>query len=401
MNEKKRFHILVAGLVTVITLLLVIIVLLMIRLIKGPKPVAAPPQTTLTPDTPTDLPVPDTPGKEDPDTPDAPGKEEPDTPQDPAKEEPDTPTVPTVSTDAGTPLVTKGFQFMIPKECDVLFSDEIGIIIAMPDVFQMKIAIIEEDNARFDEFRADPSILTEKALAAGAIMTTDAKANTVDGIEILNFRIDLLGDDTAVFRVRLDDGHSFAGQMAIFSPTLTETDYLNVVALLLKNVSATTADDTTADEYYALAYRQDVGEQVESMTITTDTFALTYKVPPIFFASGETYVSDAKWYYSDSLLTNDFDIIDVTVEVYESGAYNFLFYNGYFDGCTIETITRGNRTFYLVESRKTEDGVEWQRLDIATDTGFGDWIYFIDLYTEHLYTLEDLEAFLDITIEAR
>lgn len=308
-----------------------------------------------------------------------------------------------INTGEARNLVKDGFEFMIPNDYGVIFSDEIGIVVYMSDIFQVKLAVIAEDEDTFASYREEPSVLTKKAIAAGAQILQECRLQEVNGLEVFCFKMELSGDTCAVFRTRLDEEHSLAGQMVLQSKDITEKDYLQIFAGIAQTAQKTDKADTTSEEFRHAEVKIDVGSIREQATIDTGKFKVTYKVPVGFFCTmEETYKDEYLDYFSDSYMTDNYDMIDIVVSNYEGGAKTCVEQDLSLGGCDIKEMEVEGHLFYAVESMENDGEKTTQKILIASDINADDWVYAVRLFSsnpEEPLTVEDLQDFLIYTVQ--
>lgn len=304
--------------------------------------------------------------------------------------------------EGGTPVVFQGYQFIIPNDYGVMFTPDMGPLPYMNDLFQIRLVIRAEDDDTFNGFYDNPAYLTEKAVAQGGIIVDECRPVTFKNRDYFVFRVDLGGDDCVVFRTRIDHENSFAGNMVILSDTITEEDYMNVISGLAESIEKSDKPDTTEDEFIGSKFNIGVGTIKEQSTITTKNFKVTYKVPSLFKATDDTFTTESEGetiMYCDTYMTDLFDMADVYVTYYEDGAKSYVADNGRYEGCKLQTLEQNGHTFYYAEKETEEDGVYLQKMLFATDMPGEGWIYYLDIYTNTRFELDDIRDFLYVTVE--
>ena len=292
----------------------------------------------------------------------------------------------------GKKLVTQGFAFEIPSEFGVMFPanmDEPAVF--MQDVFQLRIVMREESDAVFESYYDDPSVLTQKAIAAGGNMVEDCMLDEIDGLEVFDFCVQLEEDLCFVFRTRVSDGYSFCGNMVLQDETLTKQDCLNVVALLAKSAVKTDEPDTEPAEFlgeidYSDRYRSE-------STLDAGDFQVTYKVPAAFYyGSGNGEEEDEiREYY----MTEVYDTADVIILEYEGGAQAYVRDHYTYEGD--KSMTLHGRTFYYNE--RIQDGEYYDQRIIAAADIRENWIYVLDIENGREFSFDELDAFFDFVVK--
>lgn len=291
-------------------------------------------------------------------------------------------------------LVFQGFEFTIPEEFGVGFLDDLGAYIYMNDIFQTRFAVVEESEEEFAKYEEDPSLLQKKAEAAGGIIINPATEDLVNGYKILHFRADSEGDDCFVFRTRLNDKYSFAGNIIVLSKTVSENDLLNVITTLASSAVKTDKPDTTKEEYIGAKIDGTIGEVVTEGTIESDKTAVTYQVTEGFTFRGNE--SDDNRVY-DIYMSNMFDQVYLFLIEYDGDAKAYTEEHYLFNG-KLNTFEKNGRTYYYNEEHEKTADYDATRIIAATDAGNG-MLYIVDLDTARNMQIGDVEEFFDIKIK--
>lgn len=294
-----------------------------------------------------------------------------------------------------TGLVYQGFEFDIPDEFGVAFLDEIGAYIYMNDVFQLRLAIIEESKEDFEGYYDNPAVLQKKAEAAGGTITNACKVDNVQGMDIFHFRVDLEGDDCLVLRTRLNDEYSLGGNLVVLSKSVNESDFLNVFATIASTAVKTDKPDTTKEEYLGSKISGATGEALEENTISSGNASVTYKVTDGYrFKGNEADDEKVVDYYYDEL----FDGVWIMLQHYDGGALSYS-QEHYLNKGNMKTIKNSDgREFYYNEKFETTDDYTSSRIIAATDVG-NDMVFIVDLDTARKLDINDIKEFLEITIK--
>lgn len=389
-QNNKKFYIIIAALVGVVTFLIGLIVGMFINLRLPAKSGGGQPEVVAQPDPPEAVVNPSEGTGESvlptsqPDEPNAGGKEE---------------IKPTVAKkDGAIELCYSGYQFMIPEDYGVLFEDY-GPVVHMNGIFQLRLVVKEESAADFKAHESNLAGLTEKAVQNGWEITKECKKYTIDGKDYYIFGGRAEGDDYLVFRTQIDDKNIFAGNMAVFDSSIKDEDYYNIFAGLAKTITKTDKPDTTSDEFNGVKYTVNIGEEISEKEIKSSHFDVIYKVPSAFYLTDTfSFEEDGMADYNDSYMTNKYDMVDVKITTSSVGAKAYIADEGRYINCEHKSFDKNGHTFYYAIREGKPDDFFIQSILVATDLKEDGWIYVVDIYNDaEKYSLDDLAEFFDIT----
>lgn len=308
-------------------------------------------------------------------------------------------TIPTVTKkDGALEIAYSGYQFLIPDDYGVMFEDY-GPVVYMNGVFQLRLVVKEENAAAFKAHESNMAELTEKAVANGWEITKDCKKYTIEGKDYYIFHGETDGEEYIVFRTQIDNDNIFAGNMAVLDSSLKDEDYYKIFVTLTKSITKTDKPDTTEEEYDGAKYSVDVGEAISEKEIESNYINVTYKVPSLFYLTDSSSVDeDDICYYSDSYMTNNYDMADVRIQKMAGGAKHYVNDEGRYVECEHKSFEKNGYTFYYAEREGTSDDFYIQSILLATDLKKDGWIYVVDIYSDtDKYSLDDLAEFFIIT----
>lgn len=300
------------------------------------------------------------------------------------------------------PVVLKGYEFQIPLEYGCMIAEDVGPVIYMSDIFQLRLRV---DDFSYEEYTKDPEHAMQNARDAGGEITKEVAEVEINGRKIAWFRTTLLHDDMVVMWSEADKNRMFSGQMVIFSQDIGEEDFLNVFAQIIGSAEKTDKPDSTEEDLLAWEPQINVGERRSQGSITTDDFTVTFPVPEGFYAqTDEVYVSEEKDYYSDDYMTNDYVSVScrVTKDFFED-ARSVISDDWNYDNAKIKTVETGGRTYYYAISEKDIDGKQVQYVTAACGLSESGWIYSVEATVtdyERSLTLDDIKGFLSITVDS-
>lgn len=300
------------------------------------------------------------------------------------------------------PVVLKGYEFQIPVEYGCMIAEDVGPVIYMSDIFQLRLRV---DDFSYEEYTKDPEHAMQNARDAGGEITKEVAEAEINGRKIAWFRTTLLGDDMVVMWSEADKNRMFSGQMVIFSQDIGEEDFLNVFAQIIGSAEKTDKPDSTEEDLLAWEPQINVGERRSQGSITTDDFTVTFPVPEGFYAQTDVvYVSEEKDYYSDDYMTNDYVSVScrVTKDFFED-ARSVISDDWNYDNAKIKTVEVSGRTYYYAISEKDIDGKQVQYVTAACGLSESGWIYSVEATVtdyERSLTLDDIKGFLSITVDS-
>lgn len=317
-------------------------------------------------------------------------------PQDPA---PDS-TLESNSTEVRRPVIYKGYEFLIPLDYGCMIKEDMGPIIYMSGVFQLRLRV---EDRNYDTYTQDPARAMQKVKDAGGEITKEVSETQINGRNIAWFRTNLSGDDMVVMWSAADEDRMFAGQMALFSPDMTEADFLAIFAQIVETAEASDMPNSTEEDLLAWEPEFNVGERRTQGTIETDTLRLTFQVPEEYYAqSDEIYVSAKQDYYADTYMTNDFVSVScrITKDDYESASEEFLNDWNYQDA-EVSTLESAGYTYYYAKAEADSDGKQFQYVLAICELPESGWFYTVEataIDCERDIDISDIEGFLAIDV---
>ncbi len=298
-------------------------------------------------------------------------------------------------------FVVDGFEFICPNEYSLIYFDEVGPTVYIPDAFQMRTVIRD---ASYEEILKDKEAMTSKALAAGATITTDVTETEVDGTMVAYFRMNLGEDDTmAMYFQSPNPEKILCGQMVVQNPNLKEEEILKIFVDVMSSAVETDKPNSTRKDVEDQVYAPEpIGDVKEESTLQHGKEEVTFKVPEGFYS---VYGDLCDMYATENFSTVDYTDVDIFVygEILgfeDAKAYiedHALLYADRAE-CNVETLDVDDHTFYgfAVEYDAEED--KMARVYAACDLPNGGMylISAVSINGEEELTIDTVKDFMEI-----
>lgn len=274
----------------------------------------------------------------------------------------------------GVTMVIDGFQFNVPADYDCFYSDEIGPVVYLDDIFQMKTVVRGESYAKAMQ---EPDALMEKTIAAGGEIIQNIKETELNGKKYAYFIMKLFGDTCFVgYTQASDTDKSFGTQIVMESDSLTDEDLLHIFADVTGGAQVTDAPNSTYDDIVAqvAAKSSNLGEYKEMSGLRIDGAEVAFSVPKNFYyqSGGDTESPGMELFMSGDMA--------VTVNCYLALADEFVenakmyvqceldfAYESLQEDMEIQTMDIDGRTcYYLIQRYKYKDSY-YQKVCAACD----------------------------------
>lgn len=182
-------------------------------------------------------------------------------------------------------FVVKGVQYTSPSDYLVRYGDDIGPIVYMTNVFQMK--MVRKDET-FDNVVSNIAELDDKAINGGAKSLKEPTTVKIGDKSFAYFIVDIDHEKTLGVLTKSPDGKfCIGGQIVIMSDKVSDENILNMFAGIAATASVTDKADSTKAEIDA-QIKFITGEKRTSSTIKYKEASLTYKVPDGCYFTAET-----------------------------------------------------------------------------------------------------------------
>lgn len=293
---------------------------------------------------------------------------------------------------AETKFVKSGYEFTVPGDYGLMYTDLTGTIVYMDDVFQMRMAIVDTS---YEEVMKNPEDLTQGSVDAGATILQEVQEQELNGKKYAYYRADLDGGTLFVVYTAAPSGDKrLAGQIALEKEDVSDEDMLQMFSSIAGSAVETDQADSTMDDIVvqmaAKTQNEIHGEQREESSMQFGGAAITHKVAEGFwFAdSFEGLEYAAERYYAED------PYIDVTCYLFEipwyEGVEGYIEESKHLDDTKTETVEiEGKKVYYIVEQYKNGEK-EYQDIYAGFDLGEQQF-YVIHAYVSN----EDMKLTID------
>lgn len=279
-------------------------------------------------------------------------------------------------------MIIDGFKFTVPGEYDCFFSYEIGPVVYLDDVFQMKTAVRE---GTYEEMMQDPDSITTKTVEAGGSILQEVRETEYEGKKYAYFRMQLMDDICFVIYTQAADTDSrVAGQIVVENSELTDEDLIHVFASIAGTAQVTDEADSDYDDIVdQMAVRTfAVGERKEESSLSLDGVTVTFCVPEGFYSQG---IYETDFYSAENFQTQDYAIgVDCYLQADEmfANAEEYLEneLEGSFNdtsGIRIQKTEIDGKTCYYYEEVLAYDDSEFQRISAVCDIDGNGTLYYV------------------------
>lgn len=273
-------------------------------------------------------------------------------------------------------FVKDGFKFTVPADYSCLYSDGIGPVVYLEDVFQMKTGVAD---GSYSNALKNPENLTSKTVGIGGKILQDVKETKIDGRQYAYFIAEISGEKCMVaYTQSPDENKRIGGQLAMLSSAATEDDIIKAFAKIVSTAEITDEADSTKDDISEQLAKasHNYGEQKSESTISHKGTSVTFKVPEGFYSQGS---EDTDSYGVENFSTSDYVTADCNLwdtESYQNASdyiSNMASTAGSWDEkwsgneVEVETETINGRTCYYYVSHYKYDDTDYQRVYAACD----------------------------------
>ncbi|MCM1158051.1 MAG: hypothetical protein NC300_05320 [Bacteroidales bacterium] len=271
----------------------------------------------------------------------------------------------------GISIVIGGFKLHILSDYGCFYSDEIGPVVYMDDVFQMKTGV---QDGSYEDTMKNPESLTEKTIAAGGEILQDVQEKELDGKKYAYFRMKLYDDESfVVYTQAADTDRRLAGQLIVESDGLTDEDLLNVFASIASSAEVTDEPDSSREDIDGQITSADMGEAKEESRMAFKSDTVTFRVPKGFYSQ---YTDQTDSYVSEEFVSEGYVF---TVNCFLESNEDFANAKTYieFEADTLQSLAKqtvevkteevNGNIFYYVIAQYTNDETQYQRIYAACD----------------------------------
>lgn len=278
-------------------------------------------------------------------------------------------------------MIIDGFRFTVPGDYDCFYSYEIGPVVYLDDVFQMKTAVRE---GTYEEMMEDSASMTQKTVDAGGTILQEVRETEFEGKQYAYFRMELSGDVCFVVYTQAADTDSrVAGQIVVENSELTDEDLIHVFASIAATAQRTDEEDSDYDDIVEqMAARSSIiGEWKEESSLSLDGVTVTFCVPAGFCSQG---IYEADSYSTENFQTADYAIgVDCYLQADEWFADAESFIEAEIEGnfrdtdIEMQKINVDGKDCYYYEEKYEYNGSAYQRICAACDVDGNGTFYYV------------------------
>lgn len=257
-------------------------------------------------------------------------------------------------------FVVNGVKYTTPGDYLMMYSDDIGPIVYMSNVFQMK--MIRKEST-FDDVLKNLAELDDKAIGNGAKSVKEPETKKIGGKTFAYFVVDMEGEKTmGVLTESPDKKFCIGGQIAIQSDNVSYDDLLNMVNSITSTASLTSDKDSTAADIDA-QIKFITGEKRTVSTLKYKKSSVTYKVPAGFYFTSESEgATTGNQFYSSA----DYDaFISIEEKAFKEDTAEYsIDASVQFEENAVKQVKKvGSRTVYICTSHyKSDNGKTYYNL---------------------------------------
>lgn len=274
-------------------------------------------------------------------------------------------------------IVIDGFKFQIPSDYGCMYADEIGPVVYLDDVFQMK---IEVQDIMYEEIMKNPDSVTEKTIESGGKIKQELKEIEFEGKKYAYFRMELQSNKCfVVYTEESETDKRFAGNIVIQKEDLSDEDLLHIFSGVISSAQKTEEPNSTKNDILAQIAEQITvenrkpGEEKEESIMRLEEEEAAFLVPEDFYSNGqyvkEDFVSGdlAVYVYcslQQAVKESGFESAQACIETEREYLLESVR-----DETEIQTIDINGKSFYYIAVHYKYAGSDVQRIYAACDIG--------------------------------
>lgn len=189
--------------------------------------------------------------------------------------------IPSMNT-ASVSIVIDGYEFLVPSDYSCMYMEDVGPVIYLSDVFQLRIIV---KGRPFAELVESPDDLTDAATDAGASLLQEVTQTEIDGNSYLYFKMNLSGEDEIVCYADVPDHKThLGGQIVVQSDAVSDEDLLHMFASIVATAQVTDKPNSTAEDI-ASQISVVFGTAKSSSSLTLEGTVVQYKVAAGYYST--------------------------------------------------------------------------------------------------------------------
>lgn len=182
----------------------------------------------------------------------------------------------------GAGIVIEGYEFLVPSDYACMYAEDVGPVIYMSDVFQLRLTV---KGRPYDELLEDTDSLTSTAVDAGATLLQEVEQIEINGNLYTYFKIRLAGEDEIVCYADVPDHKThLGGQIAVQSDSVSDEDLIQMFASIAESAEVTDKPNSTAEDISA-RFSAVLGEAKENSSLTFNGVTVNYKVAAGYYST--------------------------------------------------------------------------------------------------------------------
>jgi hypothetical protein len=182
----------------------------------------------------------------------------------------------------GANIVIDGYEFLVPSDYACMYAEDVGPVVYMSDVFQLRITV---KGRPYDELLEDTDSLTGTAVDAGATLLQEVEQIEINGNLYTYFKIRLAGEDEIVCYADVPDHKThLGGQIVVQSDSVSDEDLIQMFASIAESAEVTDKPNSTAEDISA-RFSAVLGEAKENSSLTLNGVTVNYKVAAGYYST--------------------------------------------------------------------------------------------------------------------
>lgn len=289
-------------------------------------------------------------------------------------------------------FVLDGYEFAVPGDYDLTYTDATGTVVLKENVFQMKMAVVDNP---YEEVMKNPQDFTQTTVDAGGSIVQDMTETEVDGNPYAYYRATLQGDAMLViYTAAPDETQRIAGQIVLQGENVSDEDMLQMFAGIADSAEKTDKANSTKDDIVVeMAEKKPSSIEREWIGESGMEFGkakATHKVPENFYLEDRYEGSE----HTAERYTMSDPYISVTCSLFDIPWYEnveaYIEESKHLDDTKVKTMNiEGNKVYYIVESFMNDED-EYQQIYAGCDLG-EEQFYVVEAYVID----EDMELTMD------
>lgn len=303
-------------------------------------------------------------------------------------------------------IVVDGVKVTIPKDFFSTVLPDVGPVVSLDEVFQMKLAVKE---INYSDAMKHPDERMQGACEAGGKITKELEETEINGKKYGYFCYTLDGDSCMVIYTEAPvQNKCFCSQAVLENEMVKAEDILNSFALVAENAVETDEANTTYDDIMEQQRIANLGEKRNESTIKLGGMEITHKVADGFYYDTDLETDEVSEDEEWGITFEDYrseDKVQVECELHgtmSDAKQEIEDINEYSNGSNgVKTTEINGYTVYYVMERYEHDAMDVQKVTGACTLKNGG-MFKVNLWvhdTDVNYTFDSIAKFFEITEE--